>query len=84
MTDSTVTRTSAGLQEHLFNQLDGLESGAVTPSHARAVASLAHQVLAVSRLEMEFTRFVSEHRADDCGDATRELTLGARRHVRCR
>jgi hypothetical protein len=56
-------RTSKGLIDTLFDELDSLTAGKTTPQHARAVASVATTICSVSRLEMDYARFVAEPRS---------------------
>lgn len=66
MTKAT-KRTTSGLREVLFDQIDGLISGKITPQQAKAVSGLASQVVSVTRLEMEAARFISDGRMADSG-----------------
>lgn len=59
---SKIKRTTQGLREVLFDQLDGLVTGKVTPQQAKAVSGLASQVVSVTKLEMEAARFISDGR----------------------
>ena len=54
-------RTSRGLRNALFEQLDLLRSGEVTPTQARAVASIATQILNSARLEIDMHRYVANN-----------------------
>lgn len=62
---SKVKRTTTGLREVLFDQIDGLISGKITPQQAKAVSGLASQLVSVTRLEMEASRFISDARMMD-------------------
>ena len=62
-----IDRTSAGLAEVLFNELDDLASGKSTPQQARAKTSVVGTICTVSRLEMDYARFVSSERGGDNG-----------------
>lgn len=62
-----IQRNSAGLAAVMFDELEALDSGKSTPQQARAKASIANTIIAVSRLEMDFARFVSASREDDNG-----------------
>ncbi len=61
---SKTKRTTNGLREVLFEQIDGLVNGSITPQQAKAVSGLASQVVSVTRLEMEAARFISDERMD--------------------
>jgi len=51
-------KNTSGLRDALFEQLDGLRNGTTTPQQAKAVSSLASQIVSVTKLEMEAARFV--------------------------
>lgn len=54
-----VARTSAGLREALFDELDGLRSGRTTPNKANATAKLADQIINTVRMELDVERHIS-------------------------
>lgn len=55
-----VERSSSGLRNALFDELDAIRNGSSTPSRAKAVATLAAQIVDVVKLEIE----VAKHAAD--------------------
>lgn len=46
-------RTSAGLRDALFDELDALRTGTSNPAKANAVAKLADQVVATVKMELD-------------------------------
>jgi hypothetical protein len=58
-------RTSQGLAGALFDELDKLVNGESTPQMARAKAAVAGTIVAISRLEIDFARFVAQTRTKD-------------------
>ncbi len=58
----TIKRTSAGLSELMYTNLEKLEAGDITPQHLRAVASGVSMIIATKRLEMDNARFISSNR----------------------
>ena len=58
-------RTSDMLKGLMWDELDALTSGKSTPQNARAKASLASQIVSISRLEMDYSRFVTDARSND-------------------
>ena len=60
-----VVRTSKGLQDTLFDEIDNLRNGRTTPQSARTLSSLASTIIQTGRLEMEHARFVSESRGGE-------------------
>lgn len=61
---TTIDRTSRGLASAMFDELDALRNGKSTPQQARAKAAIANTICTISRLEMDFARFVSAERAN--------------------
>ena len=60
-----VEKTSRGLAQAMFEELEMLRSGESTPQQARAKASIANTICTISRLEMDFARFVSANRSEN-------------------
>lgn len=58
MKTAKTNKNTHGLREALFEQLDGLRNGTTTPQQAKAVSSIASQIVSVTKLEMEAARFV--------------------------
>lgn len=51
--------TTATLRATMFSQLDRLIDGDITPQEATASARLAAQVVSITKLEIESSRFIS-------------------------
>lgn len=51
-----IQRTSHGLRDLLFDEIEELRSGKGDPIKAMAVANLAKQILQVARVELDFHR----------------------------
>ena len=58
-----IERTSTGLAAIMFDELEALRRGESTPQQARAKASIAAQICSISRLEMDYARFVATERS---------------------
>ena len=71
-----VERSSRGLVESLFEQLDALRDGTSTPQTARAHAALANSICSITRIEMDYARFISENKTEDLDHRLQELILG--------
>ena len=69
-------KTSRGLTRAMFEELDLLRRGESTPHQARAKASVANAIIAITRLEIDFARYVSDSRSDAKTQGPRALTLG--------
>lgn len=59
-----IERSSSGIRETLFREIEGVRAGRVTPQRAAAVANLCRQIIASAKLDIEFQRFVSEGQGD--------------------
>lgn len=57
---STLTRTSQGLRDALFDEMNALRSGTSTPARARSVAMLANSILQSVTIEIEYHKYVSD------------------------
>ena len=51
-----MVRTSAGLRDVIFDELDGLRQGTTNPTKANAVAKLAMTVVETVRMEIEVAK----------------------------
>lgn len=71
-----IERTSKGLSNTLFDELEKLKRGDSTPQQSRSVAALANTICSVSRLEMDYARFVSMERAESVGEGLGSLPMG--------
>lgn len=71
----SIAKTSRGLAQAMFEELELLRAGESTPQQARAKASIANTICTISRLEMDFARFVTTTRADD-KDTMKALPMG--------
>lgn len=58
-----VQRTSAGLRNALFDELDALRNGTGNPNRANAVAKLADQVIGTVKMELEVHRHLAKNTA---------------------
>ena len=58
-----VVRTSHGLRDALFDELDRLINGKSTPAQANAVARIADQIVATVQLEIEVKKIANRNPA---------------------
>jgi hypothetical protein len=56
---SATVKTSKGLRDTLFFELDRLRRDEITPQKAREVSRVAQQILGSIKLEIEAARFVN-------------------------
>jgi hypothetical protein len=70
-----VDRTTRGLAFALFEELESLRNGTSTPQAARAKSSLATTICTISRLEMDFARFVTAARSADDTESLKSLPM---------
>lgn len=57
---ANVTRTSRGLRDALFDELEALRNGSSNPTQANAVAKLAGSVVETVKMEIEAQKFVAQ------------------------
>lgn len=68
MTTATTTempktvRTSAGLRDALFDELDNLQSGTSNPAKANAVAKVADQIIATVKMELDVQKHIAKYK----------------------
>jgi hypothetical protein len=71
-------RTSQGLRDALFNEIEGLQNGNVDPRRALAVANVARQIVNTVRVELDYAKEIASIKAKG-GDANLgTLVLGTR------
>lgn len=51
-----IARTSAGLRDAIFDEIDSIRNGASNPTRANAVAKLATGIVETVRMEIEVQR----------------------------
>ena len=68
-----IVRTSAGLRDALFDELDALRSGSTNPAKANAVAKLADQVIATVKMELDVQKHIAKYKTS----GTTQAQLGA-------
>ncbi len=56
-----VERTSTGLRNALFDEMDSLRGGTSNPAKSNAVAKLADQIVGTVRLEMDVQKHLTRH-----------------------
>ena len=59
-----IERSSKGLANYMFEELDMLRAGENTPQQVSASSRAAAVICAISRLEMDHSRFVSSARTE--------------------
>ena len=58
--NSPMKRTSAGLRNALFDEIDSLRVGESNPARARSLAMLANTALKSVEVEIEYHKYVSD------------------------
>ncbi len=61
--DNEITRTSKGLRDALFDEIDGLRRGEVDPKRANAVARLAAEIVNTVKMEVEVEKYMTAKQA---------------------
>ncbi len=59
---ATVDRSTSGLREVLFAEIDALRAGTIDPARAHATAKLAQQILTSVSLELTAVRFLEANK----------------------
>ena len=62
---SPIVRTSAGLRDAIFDEIDSIRNGSSNPTRANAVAKLAAGVVETVRMELEVQRHLRSHKPTD-------------------
>lgn len=55
-------RTSAGLRDALFDELDALRNGSSNPAKANAVAKLSDQVISTVKMELDVQKHIAKYK----------------------
>lgn len=69
-----VERTTEGLRNALFDELDAMRGGKSTPARANAICRLSVGVIEVVKTEIEYTKLVAN--TNDPAPLDQPLTLG--------
>lgn len=70
-------RTTQGLRDALFDELDELRSDAANPEKSLAVANVAKQIINTAKVELEFHKFMAEQVAAGTPVTLGNLQLGS-------
>jgi hypothetical protein len=60
VTATPVNRTSAGLRDAIFDEIDAIRNGTSNPTRANAVAKLATGIVETVRMEIEVQRHLRQ------------------------
>ncbi len=60
VTAASVNRTSAGLRDAIFDEIDAIRNGTSNPTRANAVAKLASGIVETVRMELEVKRHLRQ------------------------
>ena len=75
-TRTRTVRTSVGLIDVLFEEIDNLVDGKTTPQASNAKVALAKAIISAKRLEIESARFIADENRDGKGDV-KDVKLGS-------
>lgn len=70
-------RTTKGLRDILFNEIEELQTGAGDPQKAMAVANLARQIVSTAKIELEFVRSLKDIKESGGSAELGALRLGS-------
>lgn len=82
VTATPINRTSAGLRDAIFDEIDAIRNGTSNPTRANAVAKLATGIVETVRMELEVQRHLRQAAPGNTEHAGQSvlgspLTLGA-------
>lgn len=60
----TTEQTSSGLRDMLFDTLEGLRTGRVEPTKAKAIAAISHQIIETVKMEIEVAKLRRDYPGD--------------------
>lgn len=69
VSEKPVARTSAGLRDCLFDELDALRAGKTNPAQANATAKLAAGIIDTVKMELDVAKHISKY----SGQETKKL-----------
>lgn len=55
-----VERTTVGLRDAIFDEIDRLRNGTTTPQKASAVCKAANAIVATVKLELDYSRLIAQ------------------------
>lgn len=62
---SSITRSSAGLVDAMFDSMENLNAKKIDAEHARALSHTAKSIVAIANLELEYRKFKSDNADTD-------------------
>lgn len=73
---SQVSRSTSGLREALFEEMDALRSGSSNAQRARSIAMMANSILQSVQVEIEYHKYVSADRDRSIQGQKKVVSLG--------
>lgn len=61
VSENPVARTSAGLRDALFDELDALRAGRTNPAQANATAKLSSSIIETVKMELDVQRHIGKY-----------------------
>jgi hypothetical protein len=77
--NKNLTRSSQGLRDILFDEIEELRNGDGDPTKSMAVANLAKQIINVAKVELDFHRQIAAHAESGTPIKMGSLQLGSGR-----
>ena len=74
----TSTRTTSGLRDILFDEIERMQGKDADPTRAAAVANLAKQIVGTAKVELEFHRTLASLAEKGAPVSLGTLSLGSR------
>jgi hypothetical protein len=76
-TKTKTNRTTQGLRDILFDEIEELRSGDGDPSKSLAVANLAKQIINTAKVELDFVRVIQAQEATGTPVKLGQMVLGS-------
>jgi hypothetical protein len=76
-TPAPIERTSAGLRDAIFDEIDAVRNGTSNPTRANAIAKLATGIVETVRMEIEVQRHLRNEAVRPNKDAADLTVLGS-------
>lgn len=77
VTPTPIQRTSAGLRDAIFDEIDAVRNGSSNPTRANAIAKLATGIVETVRMEIEVQRHLRTTAAKPAKDSADLTGLGS-------
>ncbi len=71
-------RTTEGLRDILFDEIEAMRGSDPDPTRARSIATLSREILSTARLELQFQEATARMQAQGANVSFQPLALGSK------